>query len=205
MECASAASAPEGLAALRLAAAAGKPYDVVLLDYQMPDMDGMDFLREVRKDPLVAQSRCVVLSSLGGRADGADELGVSAWLTKPVRKTQLQRVLALAIGAPSPVRAAQQERPPAARYAGSKVLLVEDNAVNQMVANRLLKGFGIEAHIVENGGARARGHSPRAVRLDLHGLPDARDGWLYRGPRRARRRSPGVRDPRRVPGSPSLP
>lgn len=151
MECASAASAPEGLAALRLAAAAGKPYDVVLLDYQMPDMDGMDFLREVRKDPLVARSRCVVLSSLGGRADGADELGVSAWLTKPVRKTQLQRVLALAIGAPSPVRAAQQERPPAARYAGSKVLLVEDNAVNQMVANRLLKGFGIEAYIVENG------------------------------------------------------
>jgi CheY-like chemotaxis protein/HPt (histidine-containing phosphotransfer) domain-containing protein len=83
-----------GLAAARAAAEAGAPFDVVLLDYQMPEMNGMEFLHELRLDPAIATTHCIVLSTLGDRAAEASELGVAAWLTKPVSKAQLQSALA---------------------------------------------------------------------------------------------------------------
>jgi DNA-binding response OmpR family regulator len=83
-----------GLAAARAAAEAGEPFDVVLLGYQMPEMNGVEFLRELRLDPAIDTTHCIVLSTLGERAAEASELGVAAWLTKPVSKAQLQSALA---------------------------------------------------------------------------------------------------------------
>jgi signal transduction histidine kinase/CheY-like chemotaxis protein/HPt (histidine-containing phosphotransfer) domain-containing protein len=176
-----------GLDAARTAAAVGAPFDVVLLDYQMPEMDGVAFLRELRRDPSIASTHCIVLSSLGDRVAEAEALGVSAWLTKPVRKAQLHGMLAglarkahsseradpstaggatalSASDAPRPATAAGAARvssergtpsapdsKPRAQFASARVLLVEDNRVNQEVAIRLLKTFGIQPRVVGDG------------------------------------------------------
>jgi two-component system sensor histidine kinase/response regulator len=148
----SVASAQAGLQAVRTAVADGTPFDLVLLDYQMPDVDGMGFLRALRADAAIANTPCVVLSSLGDRVEEADALGVSAWLAKPVRKTQLESAMARVQGITltGPVL---KPTPVEAWSAGARVLLVEDNRVNQQVALRMLKTFGIAASIAENGEA----------------------------------------------------
>jgi CheY-like chemotaxis protein/HPt (histidine-containing phosphotransfer) domain-containing protein len=150
---ASASSARQGLEAVRAAAAAGHPFDVVLLDYQMPEMDGVGFLRELRADPAVAATRCIVLSSLGDRVAEAEALGVSVWLTKPIRNSQLQGVLADIAGHRQQKPAARSALPmdDGSQYAAAKVLLVEDNRVNQEVAIRTLKTFGIDALVASDG------------------------------------------------------
>jgi signal transduction histidine kinase/HPt (histidine-containing phosphotransfer) domain-containing protein len=146
----SVASAQAGLQAVRAAVADGTPFDLVLLDYQMPDMDGMGFLRALRADLSIANTPCVVLSSLGDRVEEADALGVSAWLAKPVRKTQLDSAMAQVQGITltGPVLKPTSVE---AWSAGARVLLVEDNRVNQQVALRMLRTFGIVASIAENG------------------------------------------------------
>jgi two-component system sensor histidine kinase/response regulator len=147
----SASSARAGLAAARAAASAKAPFDAVLLDYQMPEMDGVGFLRELRADPATAGMRCIVLSSLGDRVAEAEALGVSAWLTKPVRKAQLHGMLSVVAGRAGELKTVRKELADAATYSGSQVLLVEDNRVNREVAYRTLKTFGIKAVVAENG------------------------------------------------------
>jgi signal transduction histidine kinase/DNA-binding response OmpR family regulator len=149
----SAASAQLGLQAAREAADQGAPFDVVLLDYQMPEMDGMGFLRELRQDARIAAIKCVVLSSLGERAPGSDQLQISAWLTKPVRKLQLHQVLASVSGHGETPRVAVRADAILAQYANARVLLVEDNKVNQVVALRMLRAFGIAAQVAGDGAA----------------------------------------------------
>jgi CheY-like chemotaxis protein/HPt (histidine-containing phosphotransfer) domain-containing protein len=144
-------SAKAGLEAARTAAAVGAPFDVVLLDYQMPEMDGVGFLRELRGDPAIGRTQCIVLSSLGDRVAEAESLGVAAWLTKPVRRAQLHSLMADVAGRSTSVQPIQREKPAQAHYAGARVLLVEDNRVNQEVAVRTLRTFDIEAQVVSDG------------------------------------------------------
>ena len=148
----STASARAGLEAVRAAVTAGAPFDVVLLDYQMPGMDGVAFLRELRGDDAIKHTNCIVLSSLGDRVAEAEALRVSAWLTKPVRKAQLHSMLAVVAGRlDGRVISVARETVAGAKYAGTRVLLVEDNRVNQEVATRLLGTFGIEPQCVADG------------------------------------------------------
>jgi CheY-like chemotaxis protein len=91
------------------------------------------------------------LSSLGERVEEANSLQVAAWLTKPVRKMQLLQVIAGVMDRKPRVQpVVTKERSPS-RYTRSRVLLVEDNPVNQLVASRLLKTLGIDAQIADNG------------------------------------------------------
>jgi two-component system, sensor histidine kinase and response regulator len=144
-------SAAAGLAAIRSAVASGAPFDVVMLDYAMPQMDGAQFLRELRADPRIAATKCVLLSSLGGELAANTDLQVSGWLSKPVRKGQLREMLARVAG--RDFNPASQSAPvaPGATFGGARVLLVEDNRVNQEVARRLLSTIGIDTVVVENG------------------------------------------------------
>jgi CheY-like chemotaxis protein len=145
-------SAQAGLDAARAAAHTGKPFDVVLLDYQMPQMSGIAFLKELRADAALSRTHCLVLSSLGDRVAVADQLGVTAWLTKPVRRAQLLDVLTSLAGRSTGIAPASQgDTTPEPRFEHSRVLLVEDNRVNQLVAARMLKAFGIEAVVVSDG------------------------------------------------------
>jgi two-component system, sensor histidine kinase and response regulator len=144
-------SAVSGLESARAAAQAGRPFDVILLDFQMPHMDGVAFLETLRADPTIARTHCVALSSLGEKAPGAEALGVAAWLSKPVRRTQLLDVLSMLGGQSSTKTVVASETPREPSFRHARVLLVEDNRVNQLVAARMLKAFGIEAAAVADG------------------------------------------------------
>ena len=155
---------PDALAAVRDARMAGaQPFDAAVLDFHMPGMDGVELagrLRETAGAPRVL----VMLSSLAERPVGSGEL-FDAWLPKPTKRATLLRTLATALAraeAPGAPRVAAREPavgpsavPPAAASgpaeAPLRVLIAEDNAVNQKVALRLLARLGIEADVASDG------------------------------------------------------
>ena len=140
------------LSAARMAATSGKPFDVVLFDYHMSDGDGMSVLAKLRADPVLSRTHCLVLSSLSDRVSEADRLGVTAWLAKPVKKGQLLEVLATLAGrSAGPPAAAPDIIESEQEFEGARVLLAEDNRVNQLVAERMLETLGIEAVIAADG------------------------------------------------------
>ncbi len=152
----SAISGAQALALARKASADGEPFDVIVLDYQMPGMDGLAFMRALRSDPDVADAKCLVLSSVGDRQTGAEELDIAAWLNKPVRQSQLFSALAMVTGvsagwnATAAAAETSQGAATGVRF-DARVLLVEDNVVNQQVASRMLAAVGINAHVAVNG------------------------------------------------------
>jgi signal transduction histidine kinase/CheY-like chemotaxis protein len=158
-----AASGPAALDMLRAAAAEGHAYDLALLDVEMPGMDGLTLARAIKADPAIAGVRLVALAPLGhALADvKMQAAGIEASLSKPVKQSNLFDCLATVIGkgdaagrwAPKP---GAGPLPPLsaglrAQLAGDRILLAEDNAVNQKVALGLLKKCGCSADAVGNG------------------------------------------------------
>jgi signal transduction histidine kinase/CheY-like chemotaxis protein len=145
-------SAHAGLESARAAANAGRPFDVILLDSQMPQMNGTEFLRALRADAVLAQTHCIAFGSLGEKAPAAEKLGLAAWLTKPVRRAELLSALTTIAGRAAAIQvAATSETNVDPSLGHARVLLVEDNRVNQLVAARMLKAFGIESVVVSDG------------------------------------------------------
>ncbi len=145
--------AERALECMRAAAAAGEPYDVVVLDLNMPDVDGLELAHDIQADPALRGARLVLLSSSGRVApDEATAAGLTATLTKPVRSSELFNCLVggLTMTAPSPVESAP---PPVSTPAAGRgrLLLVEDNSINQLVATRMLAKLGYEVDVAENG------------------------------------------------------
>jgi PAS domain S-box-containing protein len=153
----SATNGPDALTKLRHAPDAGDPYDIVILDMQMPDMDGMAVARAIKSDQRLRDTRVVVLTSLAYHADEGHfrRAGIAAYLTKPVKQSRLFDSLIGAISVGDAPRRPVRERVPAAAplesYRGIRVLLAEDNTVNQKVALRQLKKLGIDADAVGDG------------------------------------------------------
>jgi CheY-like chemotaxis protein/HPt (histidine-containing phosphotransfer) domain-containing protein len=106
MSCAGAEGAPRALDMLREVAARGEPFDLALLDLMMPDMDGLQLAQAIKADPAIAATPLVLLTSFGrrGQAAEAQQAGIAAYLTKPVRQGALHDCLATVLGAirPSP-------------------------------------------------------------------------------------------------------
>jgi signal transduction histidine kinase/DNA-binding response OmpR family regulator len=145
-------TAQAALDSLRAAATAGRPFDVILLDFQWPELDGAAFLRTLRADASLAHTPCIAFGPLGDRTPAVEELGLAAWLTKPVRRAQLLDALTTLAGRASPRHVAAAAGAAADPSLGhARVLLVEDNRVNQLVAARMLKTFGIESVVVSDG------------------------------------------------------
>jgi signal transduction histidine kinase/CheY-like chemotaxis protein len=155
-----AADGPEALAVLR-AAVGAMPYELAILDMQMPGMDGLALARAIKADPALAATPLVLLTSLGQRGPTAETqaMGIAACLTKPVRQSQLYDALATVLGAP-PGAGARPAPAPAALSApiaerqtagGPRLLVAEDNTVNQKVAVRMLERLGYQADVVANG------------------------------------------------------
>ncbi|MEO5739617.1 MAG: response regulator, partial [Vicinamibacterales bacterium] len=150
-----AASVPDALVAMRAAHASGKSCDIVLTDFQMPDVDGFTLAAILKNDPLTAGAAVVMLTSAGQPGDAARcrELGIAAYLPKPVRRSELHAAIVLALGA----QPAAKQRSLVTRHSlretrqTGRVLLVEDNAVNQLVARRLLEKRGHTVVSATNG------------------------------------------------------
>ncbi len=149
------------LDALRQAESAGRPFGLVLLDVQMPDMDGFDVAQEIAKHPEIQGATIVMLSSVGEQADTARlrSAGIHAFLTKPVRQgLLLDSILAHGVREhPSGPRVARPATQPVAhpsvRAAGRifRVLIAEDNPVNQLVARAMLEAGGHSVAVAATG------------------------------------------------------
>ena len=159
-------SAVRALALLRSAAAQGRSYDLAILDLMMPEMDGFELARRIKADPLIAATPLVMLTSYGQRGDAttARETGVAAYLTKPIRQSQLFDCLTNVVSQPSlePGRDVASLDKPAqlitrhilketTTMTNKLILLAEDNIVNQKIAVRQLQKLGYRAHAVANG------------------------------------------------------
>jgi CheY-like chemotaxis protein len=155
------ASGPEAMEALRKAVVEGDPYHLAIVDFQMPDMDGEQFAREVKADPQLRDIAVVLLTSVGGTWDASKlrAAGVFACLTKPVRQGQLLDTLAAAWAARNEGRHVASDRrvipqpAPVPVFDGysPRVLVAEDNMVNQRIASRLLEKLGCKVDVVANG------------------------------------------------------
>jgi CheY-like chemotaxis protein len=144
------ASGAEGLATLREAARSGRPFDAALLDLMMPGMDGLELARRVKADPTIAGVTLLLLSSdqtVGNRE--AREAGIEVALSKPVRHSELYDLLVSALA--SELATAPREKEPTAPALGLTILVVEDNAVNQLVATGLLENLGCKVDVAQDG------------------------------------------------------
>ncbi|MDP9442241.1 MAG: response regulator, partial [Actinomycetota bacterium] len=156
MRPAEAADGREALEALQAATEADAPFDVVVLDRNMPGTDGLEVARLMREDPvLLGTPRVVLLSSSADRAEAqrAGALGIAGYLTKPVRQSQFYDCLAMVMGDSSgnESMATPSRLAPAGAAAGLRLLLVEDNPVNCKVAVRSLEKMGYEVDVAKNG------------------------------------------------------
>ena len=146
------------LQALEIAKSTGHPFPLMLLDGQMPDMDGFALAEQIQKDPGLLAVTIMMLTSAGHLGDAARcrDLGISAYLVKPVRQTELLDAICQVLNKlPS-----AKSMPLVTRHTlrenkrRSRVLLAEDNAVNQTLAVRLLEKRGYSV-VVANNGAEA--------------------------------------------------
>jgi PAS domain S-box-containing protein len=193
------AGAREALAELERAARARRPYALVLLDGNMPGMDGFGLAAAIRRRPRVARASVMMLTSSPRPDDRARcaELGISSYLMKPVKQSDLLDTLmgVLAVPGAAQPRAATPARPrPGSRRL--KVLVAEDNIVNQQVALGMLERAGHEAVVVENGREALAALERRAfdlVLMDVQ-MPEL-DGLEATGAIRERERSTGAHVP----------
>jgi len=158
----SASSADEGLALLRQARALGRPFDAALLDYQMPDFDGAQLGRIIIQDETLKSTRLILLTSSGQRGDAHQfaDIGFAGYLLKPVTLRDLTECLILVLAKPA-VDWHMKSQPIVTRHAlraqrkrlGNRVLVAEDNLVNQKVAQRLLEKLDYRVEVVANGQA----------------------------------------------------
>jgi CheY-like chemotaxis protein/anti-sigma regulatory factor (Ser/Thr protein kinase) len=145
-------SGAEALSALRAAAQAGTAYEVAILDWHMPEMDGLELARQLKADPAIPPLKLLMLTSSGldDSAAQATAVGIEVYLRKPVRQAELYACLGRLLGPAAPAA------PPLARTAqparfSARVLVAEDNPVNQEVASAMLEQLGCQAELVANG------------------------------------------------------
>jgi predicted ATPase/signal transduction histidine kinase/CheY-like chemotaxis protein/HPt (histidine-containing phosphotransfer) domain-containing protein len=174
----------EAIAALR-DAGRSSPYQLVMMDWNMPDMDGIETTRRIQKDAEIPQQPVVVMVTAYSRdevAARAERLAAAfnAFLLKPVKAPVLYKTISGIFGlAAQQLQAAPAAAEPA-RARGGRLLVVEDNAYNQLVARELLEGAGFSVDIAENGSAALdavqRAAKPYdAVLMDVQ-MP-VMDGW----------------------------
>ncbi len=155
----------EALAVLRAALAAGKPFDVGVLDFQMPEMDGLELAAAIKSDPALAEISLLLLTSVVGLLKTADVRGkgFAACLSKPVRPADLLTFVADVAGGAmgSKLRlhdgvGAGEGMLDALARSKKRILVVEDNVVNQKVIVRQLQKMGFHCEIAADGSEAIR-------------------------------------------------
>ncbi len=160
----------EALQVLRAAGAAGEPFRVALLDMQMPGMSGLGLTEEIKSDPVLSGTQLIIMHTVGRRGSSASwaEAGISGYVTKPVKQSALFDAIMDAAMAPTNPRLGSNARVQtfkrttelsklmarpmlSPRMSSVRVLVAEDNMVNQKVALRQLLNLGFRADSVANG------------------------------------------------------
>ena len=153
MNTASAESGSQALAMLQRAADDGAPFALVLLDLKMPQLDGLQVAREIRRRPPLADVRLLLLTSTHNDADpqARRALGIRHCLAKPIRRAHLLRVISSALG-----DADLDALPPVVRAAvpalNVRALVVEDDPINQALACAMLRKLGVAVRVANHGG-----------------------------------------------------
>jgi len=145
--------AETALARLHSAAEEGQPYDIAVLDLLMPDMDGLQLAQLKSADPSLAHTRMIMLTSTA-HVDPAvlAAAGIAEWCTKPARASVLhERLLRLMAVRPSTPEASSPARPEVLAGSRGRILVAEDNEINQLVAHGLVSALGFEVTIVDDG------------------------------------------------------
>jgi CheY-like chemotaxis protein len=153
-------SGPAALQAIQAAEASGHPYEFVMMDWIMPGMDGLETVREMRRYPLLTPPMVLMVTAAHRRQDllqGAEQLGVAHVLAKPVSSSLLINTMMQLKGhEPLYAKPGQSSRHSALEeklkaLAGARILLVEDNEINQLVAREMLRNVGMQVDVAENG------------------------------------------------------
>ncbi|MDB6130878.1 MAG: hypothetical protein JWM04_1985 [Verrucomicrobiales bacterium] len=153
-------SGTEAIALLQTAARSGNPFDMALIDFQMPEMDGLMLARIIQANPLIARVPLVMLTSVCNRFTSTEmkRVGLHTCLVKPVKQSQLfNTIMQVATEAEARIIRFSKitEKPSLSIVAAvpkkTKLLLAEDNLVNQKVALRQLEKLGYQADVVFNG------------------------------------------------------
>ena len=155
-------------------AASQKPFDLAMIELHLPDIDGFETAALLKQDQSTAAMRLVILTTVGRRGDGstAQELGIDAYLTKPIRHTQLLECFcqllcpAHAAAIPDAAAAAAATPPLITRHTlaethtavAPRLLLAEDNPVNQKVACKMLEKLGYRVDVASNGQEAVAAH-----------------------------------------------
>jgi signal transduction histidine kinase/DNA-binding response OmpR family regulator len=157
-----ASSGDEALAIMREARAAGRPFEVALLDHQMPDCDGSELGRRIMQDEELGNTRLILLTSSGRRGDGQlfADIGFAGYLQKPVAQRDLIESLMVVLAQRAEVWRSQTQpivtrhQLRAQRSRGrNRVLLAEDDVLNQKIVVRLLEKLGYRVDVVADGWA----------------------------------------------------
>ena len=156
-----AASGIEALAVLRAGVARGKPFTLAVLDMHMPEMDGLELARAIKADPAIQAIRLVLLTSLGRRGDAGDarKAGFQAYLTKPVRKGQLEKSLVSVLSSEQQIEG-DDRGPFITKHVLSEqnngdvsldILVADDHLVNQELTSLLVNKLGHQVVVVSDG------------------------------------------------------
>lgn len=157
MQSACAASGEEGLEKLHIAVEENTPFEFVVLDMHMPDMNGLEVAKTIRADSRFSTLKMIMLTSVGLRGDAkmARDCGIAAYLTKPVRQAELYGTFLKVLK----LKNDEVEQPIITKYNiadntpkfSLSVLVAEDNPTNQEVAMGMLNHFGCKVEVVDNG------------------------------------------------------
>jgi signal transduction histidine kinase/CheY-like chemotaxis protein len=153
-------SGHSALERLRAALRANQPFSLALVDYQMPSMDGEELARTIKSDPTLARLPLILLTSVtgGGQVARSEAAGFAAYLAKPIKQSQLFDCIATVVATPEPEAPLTKSKfvtahtiEQAREHARLRVLIAEDNLVNQKVAIRTLDKLGFRCEIAANG------------------------------------------------------
>ncbi len=154
--------APDAMAAMEMlyeAKLGNNPYSIAILDMQMSEMDGEILGRKIKSDPFLKDTVLILMTSIGKRGDAAhfEEIGFSAYFSKPFKRSQLYNALAIVLGK-TPIESDKKPKSIITKHYISedrkrryRILLAEDFPINQEVALSMLNKFGFSADVVENG------------------------------------------------------
>jgi two-component system, sensor histidine kinase and response regulator len=151
-------SGDQAIAELLAASASGEQYALIICDLLMPHMDGFGFVERVREKPELSSAKIILLTSAEQRGDAvrSERLGIAAYLTKPVGRSELSEVISRLLDSPDqapaqPLLTRQSIADGGNAAVSLRILVAEDNAVNQMLVTRLLQKRGHNVTVVANG------------------------------------------------------